>query len=378
MAQLPPQIFRLLIVACLSFPVLGAAQALLGPYFSVLMQHFEVEQGQVSQVISSQFTGIALGMISSIAAFKYLKSRRTLLFSAALMVVGMLGMAFSPAWGVLLVFAFLFGIAYGLHASCINTLLSQHGIAAAPVLNGVNATFGVGSLLGPQLIRLFDTYGLPFVVLGALAVVVFLLSLQVKEQELPPRPKATPAGSLIAVIACFSLASFAYVSAEVAPSNWVVTHLTGLYSAFWVSLIPSLYWGALALGRLISAPISRMIRPSVLVILASLGATLMLLGTHNTAMALYFYPLAGFFFAPIYPTLLAWLGEILKERSQIFTPIVSMVGAFGPVVTAPLVGEVVEKSGAGSIPTSVTFLAGFLFLAIIVTWLTTRHHNRSI
>ncbi|GGJ20663.1 hypothetical protein GCM10008938_03680 [Deinococcus roseus] len=76
--------------------------------------------------------------------------------------------------------------------------------------------------------------------------------------------------------------------------------------------------------------------------------------------------------------MLAWLGEILKERSQIFTPIVSMVGAFGPVVTAPLVGSVVEKSGPGSIPTSVTLLAGFLFFSVVVTWWTTRHHNRSL
>ncbi|GGJ20717.1 MFS transporter [Deinococcus roseus] len=312
MAQLPPQLFPLLVVACLSFPLLGAVQALLGPYFSVFMQHYHVEQAEVSQVVSSQFTGIALGMISSIAALKYLKARKTLLLSALLLLAGLLGMAYSPTWSLLLGCAFVFGVAYGVHASCINTLLSQYGVAAAPVLNGVNATFGVGSLLGPQLIRLFESYGLPFLVLGVLAVVVFVLSLRVQEQTLPPRPKMATAGTLIAVLACFSLSSFAYVSAEVAPSNWMVTHLTGVFSPFWVGLAPSLYWGALALGRLVFAPVSRMVKPSVLVILAALGATLMLLGTHNTALALYFYPLAGFLPPHIPP---CWPGSERSSRN---------------------------------------------------------------
>lgn len=377
MAQLPPQISRLLVVACISFPLLGAVQALLGPYFSVIMQQYEVKQDVVSQVVSSQFAGVALGMLLSIAALRYLKARKTLLFSALLMVLGLLGMAYSPTWTILLLSAFGFGIAFGLHASSVNTLLSQYGVAAAPVLNAVNATFGVGSVLGPRLILLFEGYGLPFVILGACAVVVLLLSLRVQEQELPPRPRATPAGSLMVVVALFALSTFAYVSAEVGPSNWMVTHLTGLYSAFWVGWAPSLYWGALALGRLVFAPLSARLRPSYLVMLGSIGATLMLLGTHNPGLALYAYTATGFFLAPIYPTLLAWLGEILKERSQIFTPIVSMVGAFGPVVTAPLVGWTVKNAGNDSIPTTLTALAGFLFLMLLVTWLTTRNVARA-
>ena len=76
--------------------------------------------------------------------------RTWLLVAVVLLVAGAAGIAFAPAWPVVLAAAFGLGVGFGVVVVEINVLFAEaFGQRATAMLNLLGACFGAGAVLGP-------------------------------------------------------------------------------------------------------------------------------------------------------------------------------------------------------------------------------------
>ncbi len=359
-----PQRRPILLVCFAAFLLLGALQALYGPSFPLFRAAFGLALDEVSTVVSSQFLGAFVSIAGAGLLLRMFGYRRLLVSGAAAMVVGCLAVAVAPAWWLLLVGAFVAGFGFGLLNVTFNLLVAlAYRPNAAPALNLISAVFGVGAVIGPLLVAVSDpNYAIPFVILAVVALVVLVL---VARMALPPLSAPTQ-GAVPAAwwhVGGFVLLYFFYVSMEGGVAAWETEYLAPAFGAATAAGFTSLYWGALTVGRFLAAPLSARLRPSTMVLGSSAAALVFLILAHHVPTAPYVYALAGLSIAPIFGTGLAWLTQAFPERAEQVTPIVMAAANLGPVLTAPLIGVVVERGGTHLIPTALAFLG--LLLVIV-------------
>src|SRR5436190_426344 len=130
----------------------GLLLSLYGPAIPQLRQAYGVSGGGSALVLSAHFagamTGIAWwGLERRLAAGTWLRA------ATALLVAGATGIAFAPAWPVVLAAAFALGVGFGVVVVEINVLLADAYRQRAPaMLNLLGATFGAGAVVGPLAI----------------------------------------------------------------------------------------------------------------------------------------------------------------------------------------------------------------------------------
>jgi fucose permease len=359
----------LFLTGSLAFLSIGALQAVYGPAFPQLRQSFGVGAAQVGLVVSLHFAGaviaiLLLGML--LTRFGY---HRILGVSGLFMTAGCAVMAAGASWEVLLLGAFVAGLGFGGLDIGLNVLFAQgFGERSAAALNLLNASFGLGAILGPLLVAAFLPLGFrgPLLVMALVSGLLTLLLFGV-------RPAAQPAGAgtqtsgLVSLLG-FILLYFFYVGGEVGTASWQATHLAPSYGEANAALLTSLFWAALTVGRLLAAPLSLVLRPPTLVLGAAGLAFLSLLLSHSLELAPYAYTLTGLFLAPVFPTGLVWLRQTFPRRAAGATAIVVASASFGAVVFPPLIGVAVEFGGGALIPSSLAAVASVCLLSAALLW----------
>lgn len=357
-----------LVLGFLAFVLAGGMHALYGPSFPLFRARYGVGIDEVSAVVSAHFLGAFVTIALSGVLLRRFGYRPVLLAGSALLAAGLALVAVAPAWWVVLTGATVAGFGFGLVDVGFN-LLAARAFAprAAPALNFLNATFGIGAVLAPLLVAaMAPRLGVPFLAFAGLSVVVLVATLR-----LPTPPAERDDGRTMPLVwsqvAGFVLLYFLYVAVEVGVTSWETEHLTPAFGAAAAARYTALYWGAITVGRLLATPISARLRPRHMVVAAASAATLFLALAHLTSAAPVAYVLVGFALAPIFPTGLAWLTEAFPRRAEQITSVAVAAANLGPVATAPLIGIAVTAVGPSVIPTSLTILA--VLLAITVIWL---------
>ncbi|MCU1678531.1 MAG: putative rane protein [Frankiales bacterium] len=92
------------------------------------------------------------------------------------------------------------------------------------------------------------------------------------------------------------------------------------------------------------------------------GGLALVLATWTTASVVA-YGLVGFFFAPMFPTVIAWMARTVPS-GQGSTAVFALALA-GPVVASPLLGASAEQFGAGSIPIVLAVLTAVTLVAAL-------------
>lgn len=372
-APLDPVRKRLLLTAAsLNFVTMGAMQSLLGPSLESLGTAFAVQPTVAGLAVSMMFVCAGAAILAAGMLVRRLGYRAVLAGSLALLGSAALLVAVAPAWPLVLLGTGLMGLGFGLQNVAANLLLVRTFRAgAAPILNFVGALFGVGSVLGPLLVGQFlPEWRIPWMILGGVAVLAAVPSLRIAEpeREVPPLGGRLP-GAVLATLSGFVVMMFLYVSAEVGVAAWEATHLAPLYGAGTAAYFTSLYWLSITAGRFAAMFLSTRVRPPVLVLGSMLLGLAGVALAHVPQLAPWAYMLAGFAFAPVFPTSLAWLQQALPGRMETFMPFVMAAANLGPVLTAPLIGWSVTLMGSGFVPTSLTIitLATVMATAVLYT-----------
>jgi fucose permease len=335
--------------------VLGAAIGMLlslyGPAIPQLRAAYGVGGSGSALVLSAHFAGAMAG-IGWWGLERRLAARARLAIATALLAAGSAGIAFAPAWPVVLMAAFCLGAGFGVAAVELNVLLAEaFGERAAAALNLLGACFGVGAVAGPLAVGATGGYRVPFCAGALLALAGLALAWDLPAPAAAPAPlrDEPPSG----MVGWFVTLCVLYVGIESGVGGWEATSLlaTGsgaIAAANWTAG----FWAALTAGRLLAIPLALRFAPPVLAA-GSLLLTAAGLGlAHVPALAPAAYTLTGLALGPVFPTVLAWLAASVPG-SRRSTAMVFAGAQVGGLVLPVVIGRLVDASTPAVIPTTV-------------------------
>ncbi|KFR03779.1 Major facilitator superfamily domain-containing protein 4, partial [Opisthocomus hoazin] len=115
--------------------------------------------------------------------------------------------------------------------------------------------------------------------------------------------------------------------------------------------LPSLFWGSITLGRLISIPVSHRMKPATMVFINVVGIliTFLLLLIFSYSVVFLFVGTAslGLFLSSTFPSMLAYTEDILQYKGCATTVLVTGAGV-GEMVLQLLVGSIIHDQGSYS------------------------------
>jgi FHS family glucose/mannose:H+ symporter-like MFS transporter len=360
---------RVLAVGFLTFGLVGLTLSIYGPALIAFQERFGIGQGAVGLIVSAHFLGGFTAIVCSGVIVSYFRYRRPMIIAAALLSIGAIVVALGINWAMVLLGAGLIGLGMGFLDVSVNLLVVRSfENGGAPAMNLLHTTFGVGAVFGPLLIAGFlPSFGPPFALTAAAAVLLAWLVWRLREPPLPPPPVGRLSRAWVR-LAAFCMVFFFYVGVEVGIGTWEPEHLASAFGSVRAAELTALFWAALTVGRLISVPLSAVI-PTRHIMLASSGfGAVAIVLAQSITLAPYAYALVGFALAPIFPTALVWLEEVFPGRAEVLTPLVVATANIAPIIVSPLIGAVIETSSTKEIPTVLAALTGLLFSVIVGLW----------
>jgi MFS transporter, FHS family, glucose/mannose:H+ symporter len=353
-------------VGLAAFALIGAQQALYGPSFPALQARYGIGVGDVGQIVSAHFGGGLVGVLLAAPLLRPFGYRRLVAVAALAVAVGLGLVATAPAWWAALASAVGAGLGFGMLVSLLNLAFARSfGVRSTQALAVLNATFGVGAVLGPVPVAVaLDRGGgaaalVPgFFGLAALAIVVGVASAATRSwPTLPPARVAGAAPVRWGLVAGFGVALAVYVALESNTAAWAPTHLALELDVGRAALATSAFWAAVTAGRLVVAALPWPIAPGTFVVGAGVASAAALGLAHVPGLGLVAYALVGFAVAPVFPATIAWLARVFPANVERVAPIVLAAGNFGPVAGAPIVGAAAAWAGAGVVPSVLLVLA---------------------
>jgi fucose permease len=315
-----------LVLSNLAFVLVGVATTMLGPLLPVYASRFGLSDQQLGNLFLAQFFGGFAGSIVSTELSKRCGLRTTIRLGLALIALGALGTAVRSLDFVLASVA-LYGIGIGFCSPTITAAVSEASPTnTAGALNVLNFWWSVGAIVAaPVLTRLSAMPRTGF--LGAMAMLTVPLAIfaaafpelneRFTSSTAPKRP--LPSGLLGFIIAT-GVVIFVYVGVENGVSGWLPTFADRVhqFSADRRALLQGTFWTALLSGRLL-APFVLRRRSEQTVLRAAIGLAMLgsfgILAAHGSVMLFASVAVAGFGFAPIFPTTIAFLSERLGGQA---------------------------------------------------------------
>jgi MFS transporter, FHS family, Na+ dependent glucose transporter 1 len=367
------------IAYCASFVAMGISMSSLGPTIPGLAENTRASISAISILFAARSLGSLVSSVWGGQLYDRLRGHGVL----AVMIVGMAASTaltpFIPLLWVLAIVLFITGIAQGVLNIGGNVLLVWlHGRDVGPSMNALHFFFGVGTFVAPVIVAQFITRDGGLVWTYLFLAVIILPTALVALLPSPPSPHAVRQSEYVRndwlVITLIALIFGCYSGGAVAFSGWIFTYVTelGLTNETNAAYLTSLFWGALAVGRLIGIPIAARVRPRTILwadfILAFLSLLVMLAWPRSLPAVIFTSAALGLAFASIYPTTMALSGEIMALSGKI-TGYFSLGNSAGTMLVPWVIGPLFEWAG----PVSMTaVLLVDMLLALGVLWLLAR------
>ena len=161
-----------------AFVLIGALDAAYGPLLHPISERFGVSLAFAGTVISVNFAGALVGVLSALAGLRRVPARPVAAFAQAGVAAGCLTVAVSRSWPVLALGVFITGIGFGATDASLNQLMSRtRAYGRAARLTTLNAAFGAGAVLGPVVTGVLGSRALVlgFVIASVIACVMATL-----------------------------------------------------------------------------------------------------------------------------------------------------------------------------------------------------------
>ncbi|MFP3883373.1 MAG: MFS transporter [Actinomycetota bacterium] len=334
--------FRALIVALAAFVMLGLVDGALGVAWPSMRATFDRGLSDLGLLLFFGSTGYLLASIGYGWLHSALGTGMLLGGGSVLMVVGIVGIAGAPAWGLVAVAAIVLGLGGGL----VDTGMNAHAALVFDVgsINLLHACFGVGASLGPIVVTLsLVATGVWRAGYAALALLQVLVAMAVWTRrsrwagEEPDLMGDAPVGGRRRQLWLHLILFFLYTGVEVGTGQWAFTLLSEgrgmetVAAGVWVAA----YWGGLTAGRLGFGVVGNRLAPSRILggsmLMSLLGLAILWLDLFGIGVV--GLPIAGLGFAAVFPTLVsltpAKIGRVRSTRSMGFQLAAANLGAAG-------------------------------------------------
>jgi fucose permease len=352
------------LLAYLTFLIFGMFQAGIGP----VLEELSVQTSSSLSIIGGVLTFLFLGsLISQMAAGSLIDrfgAKKILIISLFCLGTGIWG--FTQAQQIFWMFLLVFctGIGQGGVDLATNLVITEvYPTNNASALNLLHFFFGLGAFISPAFIGLaINQNGSGLFIHWILAGLFILLSFGYigmtrqsitdsagSEHPISPR-KVGHKIYLSPLLWVLGIVFLIFVGVEYGLGSWITNYMkisTGMTLSKGAG-ITSVYWGALALGRLVASAVSRKLSGLKLLMIALLSS---LLG----AMGLYFsYSMIiptivclvwiSFSYATIIPTTVAMTTEAFPQHKGKAVGFLSVMGGVGGAILPWLAGFLLERS----------------------------------
>jgi fucose permease len=146
-----------------------------------------------------------------------------------------------------------------------------------------------------------------------------------------------------------ALAIGCYVAAEIGVSSWLVRFLSAAPVSIATGTL-GLFWGGLALGRLLFSWIADRFDPvgfAVVCTLAASAALVAAVASPFLPLAVVLFGLAGLWFGPVYPMIMTVGGSLYPHRLAALSGSLTTAAVIGGIIYPPLIGVMAEQAGVG-------------------------------
>ena len=261
---------------------------------------------------------------------------------------------------VLYAMIFLIGITKGMITIINNHAIRQVTGSSNKYLNLLHMWYAVGAFLSPFVTMILMGAGMNWkTILQLLAVLTVLIVVSYatmdyrkieKEEKKPAGEENGPASG--------QKDKF-YMGLENSVNGWFVTYLksTGFMSASLATVMVSVTWIMIMIGRIVIASISKNVPPAKILAVISVlqfASVLILVFAGNTAMAVAALILLGPGMAGAFPTTTAFTGDLMGN-SPLGMSVFTGIGSLGGILTPQVIGVLADKLG---------FQAAIMFLVL--------------
>ncbi len=345
-----------------SFLLIGWTGVLVPSLIRSIEGAFRVQDADVGAFFFVFALSYAAGSFGGGLLTERLGRRVVLPTAAALLGLGLAGMAIASAWLAFVLAAVPAGFGAGAIDGGVNGLfMAIYPQTRGGALNLLHLFFALGSLLAPLLVGQLADAGVAWqaILLGSAAVGVAMAAL-LALQDLPSgrsthhgvgvtpgdvlrdrRPRL-PLLALAVAIGC-------YVASEVGVSSWLVRFLDAAPLAVATGAL-SAFWGGLTLGRLLSSRVADRLDPitfaGTCVLLASISLIAAVIAP-VLPLAVSLFALAGFFFGPVYPMIMVIGGTLYPHRLAAVSGGLGAAAIVGSILYPPLMGLISVRVGIG-------------------------------
>jgi MFS transporter, FHS family, L-fucose permease len=347
----------LIFAACLAIFVYGMVASMLGTINPGLAAKFQLTNVQTGYIALAQGIGLVMASVSVGPLLDRKGKKVGLLLGLALVTVALLALANAGSFEVIAGSMVVLGMGGGVIITGANALGSDVSESRrASVLNFLNVFVGLGgfatpfvagNLLGGDAVRIAYTA-------AALTGATFVVHLFLRIAPPAPRVAGQRARAVFGVPILYLLASatFLYTACEFGIWNWLAKYLIvrGLPEATAFNVLSFGFALGILLGRLAVTPILMRVPPLSVTIAASTlmaATTFAILHTSEPTLVGALVFLAGLAMAPVFPTTVAIVGDIFKERSGTAIGFTITCGFSGLVVSSPLIGWLAGPDPAG-------------------------------
>lgn len=362
-----------------SFILLGISATLLGPTLNDLATRFDLplQNGGIFITLHSTGVTVSLLLVGRLFESGRFAPRYLLCIGPSLTALGLLVLATTSNNILGYVAAFTFGLGFGGILIGPNVLVAVLNPGnSASQLNALNMFFGVGAIIGPQVVNLafaLDNATLAYI-FTALAALVFIpaflrvdlpASIAAPQND-PNQPKVTVNWLLFVP---FMALLFAYVGAEVGFGAWIATQLTEVVgtTAQTATIGVSLFWAGLTAGRGIAILVARYLRPLHLLMLSTVimlvGVMLLLNAGNNQFIALLSAAMVGLGCGPVFPTTVAAISDNYPEQFSAVSGVVISVGNGGAMFLPWVQGQIGGGDTGGM---TLTLVLTLVMLGILI------------
>jgi fucose permease len=342
----------LVLAVVLAIFIYGMIAATLGTILPNLSERFQLTPNENGNIALAQALGLILASLAVGPLLDAEGKKIGLVLGLILISIALFALPRSRGYKSILALLFVLGLGGGIVITGANALASDVGsVHRASLLNMVNLFFGLGGFVTPFIAaNLFKKNWIRL----CYSIAVFTVLVLIVEIA-TPMPGPTGVRSFVAanigqvlgrpVILLLGLFLFLYVSCEVGVWNWLPRHLIaqGIPESRALNILSVGFALGLLVGRLLASPILIRVSATAVTLIASIVmavTTFLMLRTKRPSAALVLVGLAGLSMAPVYPTVLAIVGDVSPQMTSTAIGFAITCGWLGLAVSSRVIGGI--------------------------------------
>jgi fucose permease len=342
----------LILAATLAILVYGMNAAMLGTILPELSSRFKLTPQQNGTIAFMQALGLIIASVAVGPLMDNEGKKVGLVLGLSLITIALFLLPRATGYGSIMLYLLLLGLGGGIVVTGANALASDVATSnRATALNLLNLFFGLGGLLTPFIAANFlkrDSVKLCYLV-ATLTAITLAINIFTSMPG-PSGAKSFVFADVAAVLGkpslgLLALMLFLYVACEVGVWNWLAQHLIaqGVPESRALNILSLGFALGLLLGRVAVSQVLKTVKPEEVTLGAAIlmaVTTLIMLQTRASTAAWIAVFVAGVAMAPVFPTVLAMVGDRFPTMTGTATGLAISAGWLGLAVSSRIIGSI--------------------------------------